>query len=337
MKSLTVLGQAAAGTLWLIVALIGFGIVWAVVRLVFVLDADVGMTTSTRDGRSLIIAYGPVAKTADDTIDLSRIRVREIAAIRERPKVRAGTVIVLDHLEAVLADTRSNEATVKVIRGLMQDDKKEVVLRSAVDPLPYLTREKDVPSAEVDDASTSSDRLVLQQWADLLAGFVRHEVLEDPPSAAAGETDQDHACAARNLRLWRYASRAEKLALRQLAEEGFITPGDVSLVRGLLRARVVRRTPTFELLDPSFERFVLGVVGSREVAMWEREAGPSAWSRLRTPLGALALLVGGLVFYLRPEAFNSMWGVVTGVSAGLPILMKMFGLLGNEGRGAKAG
>jgi hypothetical protein len=54
-------------------------------------------------------------------------------------------------------------------------------------------------------------------------------------------------------------------------------------------------------------------------------------------LGALSLLLAGLVFYVQPDMFNSVWGVVTGVSAGLPILIRMFGLLGNEGKAAKEG
>ena len=132
--------------------------------------------------------------------------------------------------------------------------------------------------------------------------------------------DVDDACEARHWQLWRQCTRAEKLALRHLAEEGFLNPNATDVVRPLFRRLLVRRAPAFCLPTPAFRRFVLRAESPGTIASWECAGGPSAWARLRAPLIGIALLAATYLLVAEPEALNWSIAVTTGVAAGLPAI-----------------
>src|SRR5207248_6134133 len=54
--------------------------------------------------------------------------------------------------------------------------------------------------------------------------------------------------------VWVGCSKDEKLVLRQLAEEGVVNPRNRGVVGHLLRSGLIRRGPTFRIMNQSFRR-----------------------------------------------------------------------------------
>jgi hypothetical protein len=126
---------------------------------------------------------------------------------------------------------------------------------------------------------------------------------------------------------WELCSQEEKLALLQLAEEGFINPNRPRITRNLTRSGLIQRLPALTL-DPKFRRFVLGALSEETVRKLEQGGRPSVWLELRTPLAALFLLVAGFFLLTQPDVFNSAVGIATALAAALPFILRILGSLG---------
>ena len=98
----------------------------------------------------------------------------------------------------------------------------------------------------------------------------------------------------------------------------------------MLMARgLVRRRPNFVLMNETFRQFVLSASSRAEVTVLEGQV-TSLWDTVRWPF--MILLIGSLTFFFatQHELFNTALGIVTGVAAALPALMKVASLFGNR-------
>jgi len=150
-----------------------------------------------------------------------------------------------------------------------------------------------------------------------------------PPSRSLARERQGDK---RNQRLWgSLKNPEEKLALIQLATEGFLSPNNVGVANALARQHLVRRTPALEVLDDSFREFVLAAEPAETVANWEHEGGPSNWSRLQAPLVTLCVCIGVFLFTTQRDVFDSTVGWITALTAGLstaaPPLFRLFAMI----------
>ena len=374
-RPLGALPRALFAAVWLVATLVGFGLVWAIVRRLFVLDADpsgaveassglgraarrIAVFTPAGDAELLgLVAEGPDVAVLDlrQTCDGS-----DLDTWGKREDVRTKPIVELDHLEAVLDDPARSDAVLRFVQGLVRDGRR-LVLTSEVDPTHYLADVEPSPAHPDDsgEAGTGEKKKTppapasaathLARWSQLLSGFAHRSLAvggaDDALTSryASGACDptvpdevNDTHLEARNESVWRSCTRREQLALRQLADEGFLNPADPDLVRRLLHRRLVRRDPSFVLLDTSFRRFVRRAVSDVETTAWESTGDPSGWARLRTPLLGVILLAALFFFVTQREVFNSALGMVTALGAALPVLLRMFSLLGNDTRGAGA-
>ncbi len=146
--------------------------------------------------------------------------------------------------------------------------------------------------------------------------------------------EADDVDEARHWQLWRECTRAEKLALRQLAEEGFLNPTSIPAAGRLRERLLLRRDPAFSLVTRPFARFVLAAEMPQTIAAWEASGGQSGWARLRVPLVAMAMIVAAYLLTAEPDALNWSIALATGVAAALPALLKLFSMLGDQSSGA---
>ena len=355
---LTVRAESAVATL--LAAVLAMGLLGAIVRSVFLLDVDAAPPgrRATAAAERVVTAW-TFSRPADAFLSLAdphaRVARLDLRQGAELPALRGwvgehaegGAVVEIDHLDARLDDPDGGEAALAMLEDLARRDDTNVVLTAEADPVEQLSAK--LAGAE---GTGKPDPAAAQwrRWMDLLATFVRRPVTAEaaadgdgrrevraaaavgrayavgglPPATDAGEGD------ARHWRVWLRCTVDEKLALRQLAEEGFLNPANARAVRALMRRGLLRREGTFELATPGFREFVLRADPPETVARWEREGGPSAWSRLRMPLG-IAVVLGG-VFFVRtqPEMSTSLVGLLTALTAAVPILLRLFGFLGEE-------
>jgi hypothetical protein len=171
------------------------------------------------------------------------------------------------------------------------------------------------------------DAVVDRFWKDVLP----YAWLPDRPAldlnqllTEVGERSENHY-----REIWESCTPAEKLVLGQIAEEGLVNQKTVRTVRMLMARGLVRRQPNFVVMNETFRQFLLSPSLRAEVAAFEGNA-TSTWDAIRWPF--MVLLVGSLTFFFatQHELFNSALGIVTGITAALPAVVKMASLFGDR-------
>lgn len=135
--------------------------------------------------------------------------------------------------------------------------------------------------------------------------------------------------------IWSTCSSDERVVLNHLAEEGLVNAKNRQTVRRLMARGLVRREPNLRLMNETFRRFVVSPACEEKVLDLELRAGPSAWDRFHWPFTAALAASAALILITQQELLDSTVATVTGVTAGLPSLLKLIDALGWK-RGAKA-
>jgi len=157
-------------------------------------------------------------------------------------------------------------------------------------------------------------------------GMNREQLLEE-----FGERAQGYYGA-----LWASCADDERIVLGHLAEEGLVNAKNRRAVRRLMARGLIRRAPNLCLMNETFRRFVASPVCRDKVSRLEQRAGRSAWDRFHWPFSAALASCAALILVTQQELLDSTVAAVTGVTAGLPTLLKIFDLLGWK-RGVKSG
>jgi hypothetical protein len=131
---------------------------------------------------------------------------------------------------------------------------------------------------------------------------------------------------------WNGLTRIEKLALYDLAQDGFINAVNPS-IRALLGRGLLVWKPNLRLMNLSLRQFVLAE-GKRERLFEWAQAGKSNWQLTKWPLLAAMLGVLVLVFYTRRDLFESGIGMLSAVGGLLTALFKLFDVVQEKRRAA---
>lgn len=332
----------------------------AVVRGMFHLDADpIGdgaMLPPTTPGEATVFVYRRVGARMPDgerpaepaTIDLRAVRDPQRLGqwwTDTRPKT---CQFELSHLEARMHDPAWQKAILDVLEDAVFDPTCAILLTSSIEPFEYVRAYAEL-DRRVDDKAANGQRALLDllpRWSLVLSGLIEERYA--PPfdeksvrSADVREALNHHEAAAgipggdgtegRYREIWRTLTPEERLALRQLAEEGYVSPAAVHTVRVLMRRRLVQRKPTLALASEGFERFVLRAESQDTIAEWERPhlSGAELVTRF-LPAALFATLF--LIFATQREVFNATTTLVGAASTAVPALLKLFAT-GPNGRG----
>ncbi|HKO58864.1 MAG TPA: hypothetical protein VJ276_23555 [Thermoanaerobaculia bacterium] len=130
-------------------------------------------------------------------------------------------------------------------------------------------------------------------------------------------------------RLWSQCSPKEHHLLDQLARYGYVNSENRPSLRRLLNVGLVLRDPAIRLFNESFRRFVLNRPPA-EVQTPEAEKVDSAWDRLRVPLFVMVIAVAAFFLSTQKELMNATSAIITGLTAGLPALMKLGSVLSSK-------
>ena len=97
-------------------------------------------------------------------------------------------------------------------------------------------------------------------------------------------------------RLWIGCTKAEKVVLAHIAEDGLVNAKSRPIVRSLRRKGLIRACPDFRLMNTTFERFVLS--GPQQVERLAFESGreASTWDKFQLPFAAI--MAGALLFFV---------------------------------------
>jgi hypothetical protein len=134
--------------------------------------------------------------------------------------------------------------------------------------------------------------------------------------------------------LWMSCSEDEKVVLGHVARHGLANSSVRSIVRQLLGRGILHADPAFRPMNETFRHFILTRECSKQVEALENADGPSAWDRLRVPLGVAVVGAGLFLFATQKELYNAIFGLVTAAAASVPALIQTVGkLVGQTGDG----
>ncbi len=327
--------------------LLALGIVWAIARMLFVLDADADDTSSTD------VALGtwrfernPTGTITARSLDLAEPRTTaDVARWFAEAADVAVAAVRIEHLEESLDQPAMQSAILDGVRSLLSKrGHMPITIVSMVDPVDAAAErardeaslaDGDAPEAKKDATAAPAPAVrwsnLAAEWEHVLVTFTRRtdrEVLNDLPASGQGASSDDDL-EMRYRRLWRTCGIRERLVLRQLAEEGFVSHAATPVVSRLRKRRLLLRSPALSLRSTPFRRFVLGAESSQTIAEWEAR-GAGRFSRYRF-LVVLALVLGlGFLFVTQRDFFNSTTAVATAVAGALPLLIRVFGLFGED-------
>jgi hypothetical protein len=177
------------------------------------------------------------------------------------------------------------------------------------------------------EEESSRDQVLTLIWKELkpLADVVEPDRLRQ---------EYDDRVASYYHSLWSGCTSSEKLVLRHLAEDGFVNSKDCKTIRRLIARGFIRRAPHFQLLNGTFRRFVLTTSYPAV-----KESFTSTWDSIKRPFLAVLAVTCAFFFITQQEIFNVTVAVLTGMTAALPVFLKLISLLTGKqtGSGANAG
>ncbi len=303
-------------------AALGIAALSSVVRRLFLLDVDRGAEVEAQaPSRTHTWLYlHPAAAPLETPARAADVAVLDCAAAEkpeeygrwvEGPEVARATMVVIDRAEARLGDPVWDAARFALLERLTASTGKPVIVLSEIDVAEFFRARA---SGGAGDATEVAGR-----WEALLAGCAKRAVTESDWAGPLREV--------RNRRWWAQCTTDERLALSQLANEGFLNPSNPQMIADLFARGLIRRTPACRLRDESWEQFVRGALPRATALQWEQAEGGTGWMRLRTPLMGLLLLA--VVFFIttQRETVNWVVGVATAATMAIPAVMRALELL----------
>jgi hypothetical protein len=167
------------------------------------------------------------------------------------------------------------------------------------------------------------DAYVLHTWRMLLPSGMT------PLDASQLLVEADERLDRYYQRIWLACRPEEQLVLLQIAEEGLCNLKSSRVVRRLIARGLVTRRRNIRLVSETFRRFVLSDGVRTDAAALEGQSS-SAWDDVRIPFMAMLVATMAFFFTTQHELFNTTLGIVTGVAAGVPTLLKLATLFGEK-------
>ena len=123
--------------------------------------------------------------------------------------------------------------------------------------------------------------------------------------------------------MWRACSAAERLTLVQLAEEGLVNPNNGAAIARLLSAGLVRRGPSFRVMNETFRRFAAGAESHTVIAAWEREGVRVPWGTIATTGVTVAFGLAGLLLLTQEQLVDAWISYVPALAPAIPTMWKV--------------
>lgn len=134
-------------------------------------------------------------------------------------------------------------------------------------------------------------------------------------------------------RIWLTCSNAEKIALLDVARDGFVNVSNHA-VQDLLVKGLLARDPGLRCMNDTFRQFVLAGSVSEDIG---RQADDSNWRKLRMPLLLGLMGVGAFLFSTQAELFKTALGYISALTVAVPALIKLLDVLQPDKSARKEG
>jgi len=215
--------------------------------------------------------------------------------------------IVFYEFDRGLENPETNQQKLAALQRLQSRDGLSIVITSNVDPL-----QKALPANR-------------EEWQTLLRPFVTIDLHANPNEQADETALQSLSKDAYYYWLLSSCSKAKKLALVQLAQEGLVNPHSRCVVSELMRdGLVVRRDGMIAVRDAGFCQFLKSAIPQDTIARWEK-LGASVHSTVaRASLLVAGACLTGFLIYTQGAIFQTWVTYASGLAASLPVFLRLF-------------
>jgi len=114
--------------------------------------------------------------------------------------------------------------------------------------------------------------------------------------------------------LWNGLTGNERLALYQLALDGWANPKNTPTLRQLEQKQLIYRQPMYRIMNDSFRSFIRSSEHQKEILQWQKKEQESTWEILRFILVAAVIGVGLWLLYAQAQLFQIGAGYITALA-----------------------
>jgi hypothetical protein len=127
------------------------------------------------------------------------------------------------------------------------------------------------------------------------------------------------------LWLWQSLTSEEQLILVDLAQDGLVNTLNINVLESLVaRGLIYCDDNALHIVNASFRNFILTAFSSGDVKAIQADiSGGSSWNDYKYPLLIVLAALVYIVVTSNPEKFGNVLPFVTGITAGIPTIIKI--------------
>ena len=132
--------------------------------------------------------------------------------------------------------------------------------------------------------------------------------------------------------MWQSLTKEEKFLLYDLAEDGLVNSyDDFNLNMLISKGLIINPDGTLMLFNKGFRNFILTAIGNTEVNRIKNQVTDNGnWGSLKTPLTIIILAILIFLIASQQEAYTHLITYITALGAGIPAVLKIFSMFGNN-------
>jgi hypothetical protein len=273
-------------------------------------------------------------------------------------------VIVIKHFEHGIDDHTINDDKLKIIQQLVDEDRK-IIIASVVQPGAILEfYEKALDRIDESKPEWGTYKHAEQMWKNMLSGFVlyfqplskENTLLSDDvfirselnhglylPTLAShipNETTNTYPCQENFVlkieeladtyyhSLWNSFSDAEKFLLHDLAKDRYVNLKNVKTIRLLLQKGVIVADDSLQIMNRSFNNFILSVVNEdEEVQMEKEQSSRGSWNIVQSVLIILLIALIAFIAIAQQDLFRDLNVLIGAFGSAIALITRFGGLL----------
>jgi hypothetical protein len=130
--------------------------------------------------------------------------------------------------------------------------------------------------------------------------------------------------------LWSGLTATERLALYQLALDGWVNPKNTAALQQLESKLLICRVPIYRIMNVSFRKFVSSPEHASEIEQWEKQRKQSTWRVLRLFLVGVAAIAGIWLLHSQAALSHELAAYIAAVATLLTAISALFGRSGKQ-------
>lgn len=276
-------------------------------------------------------------------------------------------VIVIKHFEHGINDHAINNDKLKIIQQLVDEDRK-IIIASDVQPSAILEfYEKALERIKSDSTEWPTYKHAEQMWKNVLSGFVlyfqplskentllsndvfikselNHGLyLPTLVSHIPNEITNTYPCQENFVlkieeladtyyhSLWNSFSDAEKFLLHDLAKDRYVNLKNVKTIRLLLQKGVIVADDSLQIMNRSFNNFILSVVNEdEEVRMENEQSNKGSWNIVQSVLIILLIALIAFIAIAQQDLFRDLNVLIGAFGSAIALITRFGGLLSTK-------